>query len=322
MRIDAAAAAGRQVRLPAIDAARGVAIVAMVVYHFAWDLGFFGFIGADVGGDLGWRIFARSIAGSFLALVGVSLVLATRNGLRRGRFLRRLAVIAASAAAITVATRIVFPDTYIFFGILHAIAVSSVLGLAFVRAPILLVGAAALFCFLAPRLLAGPAFDHPALLWLGLASYHPRSNDFVPIFPWFGAVLCGIAAARLAPLLPLHGLAHWSDGFARRLLVWAGRHSLGIYLIHQPVLFGLVYLVAQVAPPDRAGFEPAYLESCAASCVESGVGESICRRTCACLVERTKSEELWDGLVRNDLSDDETRRYFDLAAECRQAAEG
>src|SRR5688572_15752760 len=140
--MEPAAAASRPARLPAIDAARGVAIVAMVVYHFAWDLGFFGFISADVGGDLGWRIFARSIAGSFLALVGVSLVLATRNGLNRGRFLRRLGVIAAAAAAITLVTRIVFPETYIFFGILHAIAVSSVLGLAFVRAPILLVAAA------------------------------------------------------------------------------------------------------------------------------------------------------------------------------------
>jgi uncharacterized membrane protein len=290
----------------------------MVVYHFSWDLRYFGFIAADVAGDLGWRIFARSIASSFLALVGVSLVLATRNGLRLDRYLRRLALVAGSAAAITAATWFVFPDTFIFFGILHAIAVSSVLGLAFVRAPILFGLAAALFCFVAPWLLAGPALDAPALLWLGLATYQPRSNDFVPIFPWFGVVLLGIAAARLAPLLrPASERLRRFRPTGLRPLAWAGRHSLGIYLVHQPLLFGLVYLAAEIAPPSFAGFEPSYVESCAAFCAESGMNEGMCRRTCECLVERTKAEGLWGAVMRNDLGEAETARYHALAEMCR-----
>jgi uncharacterized membrane protein len=322
MSLDVAAAADRPPRLPTIDALRGIAIAAMVVYHFSWDLRFFGFISADVAGDLGWRLFARAIAGSFLALVGVSLVLATRNGLKPGRFLRRLAVITAAAAAVTIATRIIFPESFVFFGILHAIALFSVLGLAFVRAPVPVVVAAALFCFLAPRLVSGGLFDHPALLFVGLASYAPRSNDFVPIFPWFGVVLAGILAARLAPRLrPGRFGADFAAGStALAPLAWAGRHSLVIYLLHQPLLFGLVYLVAQITPPSLAGFEASYVESCSASCAGSGTEEPACRAACQCLVERSKAENLWAGVVQNSLSDEEVQIYFDIAEECRRSA--
>ena len=326
------AAAARSARLPWLDAIRGLAFVAMAIYHFAWDLGYFGYITVDVTVDLGWRIFARSIASTFLALVGVGLVLATRNGLNRPRFLRRLGIVAASAAGVSAATLFIVPDMFIFFGILHSIALSSVLGLAFVRAPIPLVIAAAGFSFLAPWLLSAPVFDAPALLWLGLFTERPRSVDYVPIFPWFGVVLVWIVAARIAPLLARRVEASrrlfGSGGLARlrvwmlRPLAWAGRNSLALYLLHQPLLFGLVYLAAQVAPPDLAGFEPAYRENCRASCVEAGVEEGVCRQTCACLVERTKAEDLWDGLIRNALREDQTRRYFDIAAECRAAAEG
>jgi uncharacterized membrane protein len=322
MSLDVAAAAERPARLPAIDALRGVAIAAMVIYHFAWDLRFFGFTSADVAGDLGWRLFARAIAGSFLALVGVSLVLATRNGLRPGRFLRRLAVIIAAAAAVTIATWIIFPDSYVFFGILHAIALFSVLGLAFVRAPVPVIVATALFCFLVPRFVSGGLFDYPALLFVGLASYAPRSNDFVPIFPWFGIVLAGILAARLAPpLRPERFGAGFAGGStALTPLAWAGRHSLVIYLLHQPLLFGLVYLAARITPPDLAGFEASYVESCAASCAGSGTEEPTCRAACECLVGRTKAENLWGGVVQNSLSDEETQLYFELAEECRRSA--
>jgi uncharacterized membrane protein len=319
MRIDAPAAA-RPARLPRIDALRGVALLAMVVYHFSWDLRYFGFISTDVGGELGWRIFARLIAGTFLALVGVSLVLSMRGGFDRRRFLRRLGVIAAGAAAITVATRLTMPDAYIFFGILHSIAVCSVLGLPFVRAPAWLTAFVAILCFLAPALLSGPAFDHPALLWLGLSTSYPVSNDFVPVFPWFGVVLGGIAAARIAPRL-WPGCEAFFAGPALRPLLFAGRHSLVIYLLHQPLLFGLVYGAATLFPPDMLGFEASFLESCTTSCVESDMEEAVCRRTCGCIAERTQAEGLWSDFVRNALSDAELARYWVILDQCRTAAE-
>jgi uncharacterized membrane protein len=314
-------AAARPARLEAIDALRGVAIAAMVVYHFSWDLRFFGYISADVAGDLGWRLFARAIAGTFLALVGVSLVLSTRGGFDRRRFLRRLGVIAAGAVAITAVTLAVMPDVYVFFGILHSIAVASVLGLPFVRAPALLTIVAAIFCFAAPALFAGPAFDSPALLWLGLFTRVPQSNDFVPVFPWFGVVLAGIAAARLAPLAPASIRARFAAFRAPRPLLLAGRYSLAIYLLHQPILFGLVYAAASIVPPSPVGFEDWHFEVCTRQCVEAETEPSLCRRICSCLGERASAEGLAEGLSRNSLSEEQISRYFALNDQCRAEAE-
>jgi uncharacterized membrane protein len=317
MRLDAPAAA-RPARLPVIDAARGVAIVAMVIYHLSWDLGFFGFVAVDVTQALGWRIFARLIAGTFLFLVGVSLVLSTRNGFNRARFFRRLGIVTAAALAITAVTFFAMRDTFIFFGILHCIALSSVLGLAFVRAPLALVIAAAILSFLARPLLAAPLFDHPALLWLGLYVTPPRSNDYVPLFPWFGVVLAGIAAARLVPRLWPQGMRLPElSGRLARALVWAGRQSLAIYLIHQPMLLALVYLAAQISPPNLLAFEGSYLQSCSASCVNPADDPGLCGRACACIADRVQSEGFWRPLMLNELSQEQTTRYFAIAEQCR-----
>ena len=301
-----------------VDAARGVALLAMAIYHFSWDLSFHGYLGADVGGDLGWVVFARSIATSFLFLVGVSLVLAARRGLDRARFLRRLALVAVSAGAITLVTIFVFPQSYIFFGILHCIAVSSVLALPFLRLPVVLVAVTAALVVAAPFFIAHPVFDHPALLWVGLGTYFPRSNDYVPLFPWFGAVLAGIVAARLAlayaPAAP-------EVPRASRPFVWAGRHSLAIYLIHQPLLFGLVALAATVSPPALTGMERGFARAFVSSCVEAGSAEALCEATSTCLTARLKQEDLWDDLMANGLDEAGTGRYHALAAECFARAE-
>src|SRR5690606_3045260 len=91
--------------------------------------------------------------------VGVSLVLAHGNGIRWKNFWKRLARIVAAAAAITVATRFATPDSFIFFGILHHIALASVLGLLFVRLPAFVTAIAALLVVAAPHYLRMPVFD-------------------------------------------------------------------------------------------------------------------------------------------------------------------
>lgn len=237
------------VRLAAVDAARGAALAAMALYHLVWDLSFLGFIPGWVAVSGPWVLFARLIAGSFLALVGVSLVLASRNGFNWRGYLRRLAVIVAAAAAITLATRLAFPGAYIRFGILHAIALFSVLALPFLRAPVILTLVVALFVLAAPRLI-GPVVDESWLLWLGLARRIPAMNDYVPVVPWFGVTLCGVAAARVWLRRPRSaGLACWrARAPASRLAVWAGRRSLILYLLHQPVLLAVLYPLAPMMP--------------------------------------------------------------------------
>ena len=117
-------------RIVWVDVARGMALVAMAIYHFAWDLQHFGYVTPptiDVGG---WKLFARADASSFLFLVGLSLVLANTPKIRWPGFWKRLAMILAGAAAITLVTYIVTPGDFIFFGILHSIAAASLIGLA------------------------------------------------------------------------------------------------------------------------------------------------------------------------------------------------
>ena len=151
----------------------------------------------------------------------------------------RLGWIAGAAAVITIATLVFSPNAPILFGILHCIAVASVLGLVFVRLP----GWVSLV--LAPLVVALPfvgdlSIDHPALMWLGLRSIPPASLDYVPLFPWFGATLAGIAFAKLAaPLVERQGLAFAPLG-------WLGRHSLAFYLLHQPVLLAVLYPLSLV----------------------------------------------------------------------------
>lgn len=233
-------------RLAGIDVARGAAVVAMALYHLGWDLSFYGLIAADIGREPTWQWAARLIAGSFLTLSGVSLALAHRRGIRWRNFLGRLGRVAGAALLITIATIFAFPDSPILFGILHCIAASSVLALAVLRAPAVLLVAAALLCFFAPVWLTQPGFDRPLLDFLGLGRSVPRANDYVPLLPWFAMVLLGVLGGRL--IGASRGAEQWLGAPRRgrmgRGLAWAGRHSLIIYLIHQPILLALLYPVA------------------------------------------------------------------------------
>jgi uncharacterized membrane protein len=303
-------------RLDDVDVARGLALAAMAIYHFSWDLSFYQLIATPVGADPAWKWFARCIAGSFLFLVGVSLVLGHGVKVRWRPFLKRLAMVAAAAAAITVATYFAFPQSYIFFGILHCIALSSVLALPFLRLPWWAVGGAAAIVLAAPHGLASESFDASALLWVGLGTRVPRTNDYVPIFPWFGMVLLGLAATRLA-MPVLRESARWrADDPLGRALAWAGRHSLIIYLVHQPLLLAILYPVAQIFGPSPAAEAAPFMGECEQTCQANGRSAELCKRVCACTVEELKANELWKRAVRGALTAEEQQTAGALARQC------
>jgi len=237
-------------RIELIDLARGVALVAMTLFHFGWDLEMFGFAERGFASQPAMVWFARCIASSFLFLVGISLVLAHQKGFNQKQFLWRFAKIAGAALLITIATRIATPDIFIFFGILHHIAVASVFGLLFLRMPWWAVGLASFAVLGAYLNLRTPLLDAPWWWWTGLSEYLPKSSDYVPVFPFFAAVLAGMAVSKLAIQ------AGWWQAMASvrtdhgpgKLLQFIGRHSLLYYLLHQPVmiaiLFGIHWMVS------------------------------------------------------------------------------
>lgn len=305
-------------RWNAIDAARGTAIAAMIVYHFSWDLSYLRLIETNIVVEPGWKWFARSIAGSFLILVGIGLALAHAKGFRGRPFLRRVVKIAAAALAITLATYFAFPESYIFFGILHCIALSSVLALAFLRAPWLLTLAAAAFCLAAPWLFTSPELDAPWLDWLGLGESEPSTNDYVPIFPWFALVLVGLLIGNAL----LHGgenakLAVWrGEGPLSRTLVWAGRWSLPIYLGHQPLLLAMLFGVLQITGPNSIAEVRDFVSPCEASCTQTDGDPARCRSICSCVARRLKREELWPRVLTGKTTEADETRVMATAEVC------
>jgi uncharacterized membrane protein len=215
-------------RIAALDTARSAALAGMVVFHTIVDLELFGYLPAGTTLSGPWPAFARAVAGSFLFLAGVSLWLAHGRGVRWRPFLRRLAVLSVAAGGITLVTWLAMPDRFVFFGILHSIAVASVIGLAVLRLPAALTLGLAALAVAAPYLLRGPIFDVPWLVWLGLSTSTPRSMDFVPVFPWLGACLAGIAAARLSERAGAWRALRAAPppGPVRRALAWPGRTVL------------------------------------------------------------------------------------------------
>lgn len=234
--------APRPPRIPALDLARTAALAGMATFHFAYDLEMFGHLppGTTFAGT--WRGLAVTVAASFLAIAGASLWLAHGHGIRWRAFVRRLAVLAGAAALVSAGTRAMFPESFVFFGILHAIAASSVIGLAFLRLPWGVTLAAALGVLLGAKPLKGALPDWPLLDWTGLTATPAPSVDFEPLFPWLAPFLAGLALARLATRSGLAArLAPPAPGRLTRVLAWPGRHSLAVYLIHQPVLIALVW---------------------------------------------------------------------------------
>ncbi len=225
-----------------LDAGRAAAVLAMVVYHLLWDLEYYGLADLGMFQDPVPIWSARLIAGSFLFMAGFSHVLSLRKTFDLKGLGKRLAMIGGCAAAISAGSYLIFPESWIFFGILHAIALGSVIILAFDRLPTAAVAVAAVFFLGLPSFYADPLFNGHGLTWIGLATQAPVTNDFVPVFPWFGVILAGLVAGRL---LARDIRPAWAPaGRFGRAALWAGRHSLVIYMLHQPIMLAALYPIA------------------------------------------------------------------------------
>lgn len=220
-------------RITEIDALRGIAIILMVIYHFFFDLNYFGISSVDLG-SLGFVILQRVTAFLFLFIVGVSLVLSEKNN-KQGykRHAIRAAKLGAIAAVITIATFIYPHDGFIKFGIIHLIALSTLIAPFFFR-----FGSfnAVLGLIIIAAGWTVHYTDVDYLFWLGLIAPDYTALDHYPLVPWFGIVLLGISAGRYAEKFRVK-----SDRLKELALL--GRNSLLIYLVHQPVLVVLMLLI-------------------------------------------------------------------------------
>jgi uncharacterized membrane protein len=234
-----------------IDVLRGVAVVAMVLYHFSYDLAYLvglfdvGFFRSGIGLDMG-----RMIGGTFIFLAGLSLALSysravasqPSEGTLFWKYLGRGLRIFSYGLVITLFTWIFLPNEMVVFGILHLIGASIIVAYPFLRLKLANV-ALGLLCIVIGLYLNDFGTAHPWLAWLGI-----RPNffmlDYWPLFPWFGVALLGVFA----------GNALYGDASKRatraipqppssRPLAFLGRHSLLVYFVHQPVLIVALVLL-------------------------------------------------------------------------------
>lgn len=305
-------------RIHVLDLARGLALFAMASYHFSWNLEFFGYLepGTSTQGLL--KAYARTIAGSFLFLAGVSLVLAHGRRFRPDAYLKRIAIVAGAAGLISLTTYFAMPDTFIYFGILHAIAASSVIGIAFLRLPSLLTVLAGLLCLALPQLYQNEAFNPAWLSWIGLFTAPPRSNDFVPLMPWLGPFLIGMGVTRYAVSRGLTGrLAALpaSDNPIARATRFCGRHSLAFYLLHQPILLALVWSVSQISPAPPVDPVPGFISECKISC-EANSSALFCEQFCSCVTDELLSQDLFQPFIAGEITQDSDARIPAIADQC------
>jgi len=218
----------------------------MTVFHFCFDLNLHGFLHERMLSDPFWTGQRIAIVSLFLFCAGIGQALALQSGQGWPRFWRRWLQVAACALLVTVGSYAVFPATFIGFGVLHGLAVMLVVARLTAGFGVWLwpMGAIALTLpWAAQAALPGSGweavFDGVPLRVLGLVTVKPHTEDYVPVLPWLGVLWWGLAAGRwLAAARP-----GWLNGTLPpgvSPLAWLGRHSLPWYMLHQPVLMGLV----------------------------------------------------------------------------------
>jgi uncharacterized membrane protein len=235
-----------RVRLDFVDALRGFALAMMIAFHFCYDLNYFGWASFPLGVSVVWVIWQRAIASTFLLLVGIGLVLRDAFKPSWRDFWRRWIQIAGAALIVSLGSYLIFPTSFIYFGILHCIAFSLLVGRLLIKLGIIniLIGTIAIAFSLN---FSSPVFNDRILNWIGLATQLPFTEDYVPVFPWLGVVLIGCGLGSIwkqfefkTPQLitKISDRSSW--------LVNMGRRSLSIYLLHQPILFGVLFLIKQL----------------------------------------------------------------------------
>lgn len=227
-------------RYPRLDALRGGAVVWMAVFHLFFDLNHFGLVRQEFYRDPFWTGQRTAIVSLFLFCAGLGQALALAQQQAWPRFWRRWAQVAGCALLVSLGSWFMFPRSFIFFGVLHGLALMLVLGR--LSAPL---GRAlwplGLLALVLPWIVQHAFFDVRWTAWVGLGTRKPLTEDFVPLLPWIGVLLWGLAAGRW---LLVHRPG-WLQGplpRGMRPLAVLGQWSLSFYMLHQPVLIGLITL--------------------------------------------------------------------------------
>ncbi len=226
-------------RLLGLDVLKGLGIVLMIVYHFAFDLNHFRFLEIDFFTWF-WRIFRYLIVTFFLFSVGVSLTLSHPFKINFNKVFTRIIKLGIAAVLVSIVSYYLFPDSWIYFGILHFIWLASILVLPVLFYPKIAV-------ILALLIFSAYFLGISDGIWLStlqpILSLPTITQDLVTIFPWLAMILLGVATGRSQYRELIFDQQIWQyPTLIHKTLAYLGRRALWVYLIHQPILFGAVYV--------------------------------------------------------------------------------
>lgn len=240
-------------RIWSMDELRGVAVFCMIFYHGFYTVGF---LFGNPWGVFFFRFFMPAepfFAGLFMFISGIACNLSHSN-LSRG--LKLLAI----ALGVTLVTWLALPDNIITFGILHFLAVCMILAgllMKFVNRfrfswiPVAVCAVLCLFTMNVQNGFLGPGgaltFPLPQVLyatnWLAPLGFHNklfRSADYFPLLPWIFVYAAGVFVGKLAKAGKFPEFLYQSRF---PFFSWFGRHALILYLVHQPVIYGVCLLI-------------------------------------------------------------------------------
>ena len=229
-------------RIWELDALRGFCILCVIFIHFMFDLVYF--LGLGITFPPVYTFIQQYGGAIFVILSGCCATLGSRS-------FRRGAVVFGCGMLITLVTWGMYrlgmaaSDVVVRFGVLHLLGLCMMLYPLLRRLPNAAVAALSAVCIVAGFLLQGMVFEVRWLFPFGVLYPGFTSSDYFPIFPQLGWFLLGVLLGRTLyrekhTLLP--GSAQ--DFFLIRFFRWCGRQSLWIYLLHQPVVYGLIELIA------------------------------------------------------------------------------
>jgi len=227
---------GSIMRYTWLDSWRGFAIILMIIFHTCYDINYVKWLDLDFYHNDVWLIFRIIIVSLFSYTMGISLFFTHCKKIQIKHIKKRLLILGGSALLISIVTYIVFGDRFIFFGILHFMALASVVGVFFLRFGYWNIALGGMVIIIG-SFFQHTAFNTPFLQWLGMMTYKPATEDYTAFFPWFGVVLLGIYTGQY---IYKNG-DKLSDKVEKYTLIQRlGQHSLLIYLVHQPIIFGSI----------------------------------------------------------------------------------
>jgi len=233
--INSTIANNKKERIWELDFFRGICILFVIYVHFSFDINFF--LNKSIEPSLFLTLLSEYGGIFFVILSGICVTLGSHST-------KRGLIVFSAGILISIVSFIFYRDLFISFGVLHLLGLCMIMYPLFKKMPVYLISAIGLVIIVLGYYFATFYIKSPYFFYLGLTTSNYSSGDYFPLFPNLGYFLLGIVLGKtlyknkttLFEKFP-------SNTLPVRIITACGRHSLWIYLLHQPLIYLLMKLI-------------------------------------------------------------------------------